>query len=76
MLKKDLDTDDWYRERTKKMVLNNALNLKNDVVGFIEVGEKIPKRVAEKSFNLFVKDLEKEIKTTKDRPYDVTQGEY
>jgi hypothetical protein len=76
LIKKDLDTDDWYKGRTNQLILNLLNSVENDVIGSIEGGEGIPRATAKKAVDIFRKGIEKELKEHPDYPYDVTQGEY
>lgn len=72
LIKKDLDTDDWYRARTNKLILNLLNSVENDVIGFIEVGEGVSRATAKKAVNIFRRETEKEIKKhPREKPIDI-----
>ena len=62
MMKKDLDDNKWYQRRTDKLVANMATSLRQEIIDWIETGESVSKKTAEKAVDRFIAETRGEVK--------------
>lgn len=58
----NMDDYGWYRARTNRMILDLTQSNKEGLIGWIEVGESVDRKTAEKSVKLYEQEIKKEFK--------------